>query len=118
MFNSDAITAAEILNLTLTSRDVGLDERIPMAGLPYHAIDPYMQKLIESGYKFAICEPLGDTYSERVINPAEIPIQEIDEETGEILHEDDDAELYDVLSFDKEDMLYLYDLLDGNMDIE
>jgi DNA mismatch repair ATPase MutS len=118
MFNSDAITAAEILNLTLTSRDVGLDERIPMAGLPYHAVDPYMQKLIESGYKVAICEPLGDTYSERVINPAETPVQEIDEETGEIIHEDNDTELYTALSFDKEDMLYLYDLLDGDMDIE
>jgi hypothetical protein len=100
MFNGDAITAAEILNLTLTSRDVDLDERIPMAGLPYHAVDPYMQKLIESGYKVAICEPLGDTYSERVINPAEIPIQEIDEETGEIIHENNDAELYTALSFD------------------
>jgi hypothetical protein len=117
MFNSDAITATNILDITLTSRDVGLNERIPMAGLPYHAVEPYIQKLINSGCKIAICEPFGATYTERVITPTQTNTI-VDEETGEIIHEDEDVELCAALSFDKEDMLYLYDMLDGNMDIE
>ena len=56
MFNEDAILASKILDLTLTGKDCGMDERAPMCGVPYHAYEPYAQKLIENGYKVAICE--------------------------------------------------------------
>lgn len=60
MFFDDAVTASEILDLTLTGRDCGLDERAPMCGVPYHAVEAYITKLASSGYKVAICEQLED----------------------------------------------------------
>lgn len=60
MFFDDAITASRELDLTLTGRDCGLQERAPMCGVPYHAVDTYLSKLIEKGYKVAICEQLTD----------------------------------------------------------
>lgn len=56
MFYEDAITASKELDLTLTGRDCGLKEKAPMCGVPYHALNTYMAKLIEKGYKIAICE--------------------------------------------------------------
>ena len=58
MFFEDALTASAVLQLTLTGRDCGLEERAPMCGVPYHAVDGYLQKLIDAGYKVAICEQL------------------------------------------------------------
>ncbi len=58
MFFEDAVTASEILELTLTGRDCGLSERAPMCGVPYHAADNYISKLVENGKKVAICEQL------------------------------------------------------------
>ena len=57
-FMEDAKIASEILDITLTSRDRGKDGRIPMAGVPYHAADNYISKLVKAGYKVAICEQL------------------------------------------------------------
>lgn len=59
-FGPDAITASEVLSLTLTSRDCGESERVPMCGVPHHSADIYIQKLIEQGFKVAIFEPLKD----------------------------------------------------------
>ena len=56
MFFDDAVTASRVLELTLTGRDCGLSERAPMCGVPYHAVDSYVAKLIDNGYKVAICE--------------------------------------------------------------
>lgn len=56
MFYDDAIIASHELELTLTGRDCGLEERAPMCGVPYHSVDAYIAKLIEKGYKVAICE--------------------------------------------------------------
>ena len=58
MFFDDAIEASRILELTLTGRDCGLEERAPMCGIPYHAVDGYVSKLVASGKKVAICEQL------------------------------------------------------------
>ena len=58
MFFDDAKLASEILDLTLTGRDCGLEHRAPMCGVPYHAVDGYISKLISAGYKVAICEQL------------------------------------------------------------
>ena len=56
MFFDDAIIASRELELTLTGRDCGLEERAPMCGVPHHACDVYLKKLIEKGYNVAICE--------------------------------------------------------------
>ena len=60
MFFDDAITASKELELTLTGKDCGLPERAPMAGIPHHAAEVYITKLVEKGYKVAICEQLED----------------------------------------------------------
>lgn len=81
-FEDDAVTMSRLLDLTLTSREMGLDTRVPMCGVPYHAIDNYVRKLIDNGYRVAMCESLDHS---EVVEPQ----QKIDLETGEIL--DDDA---------------------------
>ena len=60
MFFDDAITASHELELTLTGKQCGLSERVPMCGIPYHASEIYIDKLIKKGYKVAICEQLED----------------------------------------------------------
>jgi len=60
MFFEDALTASRELEIVLTGRDCGLEERAPMCGVPYHSVDNYINRLIEKGYKVAICEQLTD----------------------------------------------------------
>ena len=60
MFFEDAELVSHELELTLTGRNAGLEERVPMCGVPYHAVDIYIDKLIKKGYKVAICEQLED----------------------------------------------------------
>ncbi|MBQ2201299.1 MAG: DNA mismatch repair protein MutS, partial [Clostridia bacterium] len=60
MFFDDAIEGSKILELTLTGRDCGLEERAPMCGVPYHAVDTYVNKMISLGHKVAICEQMED----------------------------------------------------------
>lgn len=80
ILGSDAVTVAKELDLTLTSRDCGLNTRVPMVGFPYHVADVYISKIIERGYKIAVCERLDEVK----LLPEPKP-QEVDEETGEIL---------------------------------
>lgn len=72
MFFDDAITASRELELTLTGRDCGLDERAPMCGVPYHACDMYLKKLVEKGYMVAICEQTADPSSCKGLVPREV----------------------------------------------
>ncbi|EHQ89937.1 DNA mismatch repair protein MutS [Desulfosporosinus youngiae] len=60
MFGEDAEVAAPILQIALTGRDAGEGRRIPMCGVPYHAVDNYLSKLVNSGHKVAICEQVED----------------------------------------------------------
>ncbi len=60
MFFEDALIVSRELELTLTGKSAGLDERIPMCGVPYHSASVYIDKLIEKGYKVGICEQLED----------------------------------------------------------
>jgi len=60
MFNEDARIAAQVLGLTLTSRNHGGDESTPLAGFPYHALDRYANRLVKAGHKIAICEQTED----------------------------------------------------------
>lgn len=63
MFFDDAIIASKELELTLTGRDCGLNERAPMCGVPYHSSDAYIKRLLEKGYKIAICEQIEEPSS-------------------------------------------------------
>ena len=60
MFFDDAVTAAKVLELALTARDCGLDKRAPMCGVPHHAAQSYMQKLVAHGFKVAVCDQMED----------------------------------------------------------
>ena len=60
MFFEDAITVSRELEITLTGRDCGLEKRAPMCGVPYHAVDNYVARLVEKGYNVAICEHMED----------------------------------------------------------
>ncbi len=60
MFFDDALKASQLLEITLTSRDAGMKERIPMCGVPYHSAQNYIETLVQKGYKVAICEQTED----------------------------------------------------------
>ncbi|MCD7958459.1 MAG: DNA mismatch repair protein MutS [Ruminococcus sp.] len=60
MFFDDAILVSRELELTLTGKECGLEERAPMCGVPYHSVDIYLKRLVDKGYKIAICEQLSD----------------------------------------------------------
>ena len=60
MFFEDALIASKELEITLTGKSCGLEERAPMCGIPYHALDGYLNKLISRGMKVAICEQVED----------------------------------------------------------
>ena len=60
MFFEDAITVSRELELTLTGKSCGLEERAPMCGVPYHAVEGYLNRLVSKGYKVAICEQMED----------------------------------------------------------
>lgn len=60
MFFDDALTASKELEITLTGKSCGLEERAPMCGVPYHAVDSYLNRLVSKGYKVAICEQMED----------------------------------------------------------
>ena len=60
MFFDDALTASKVLEITLTGKECGLPERAPMCGVPYHAVDSYLYRLVQHGYKVAIAEQMED----------------------------------------------------------
>ncbi len=72
MFFEDAKIASEELDLTLTGKDCGLEERAPMCGIPYHSCESYIQKLIERGYKVSICEQTEDPATAKGIVKREV----------------------------------------------
>lgn len=72
MFFDDAYTASHELELTLTGKNAGLDERIPMCGIPHHAVNMYLDKLVDKGYKVAICEQVEDPASAKGVVKREV----------------------------------------------
>ena len=60
MFFEDAKLVSKELELTLTGKSCGLEERAPMCGVPYHAVEGYLNRLVSKGYKVAICEQMED----------------------------------------------------------
>jgi len=72
LFFDDAVVAAKICDLTLTSRNKQAEQPIPMCGAPYHAASGYIQKLLDAGYKVAICEQMADPATVKGIVPREV----------------------------------------------
>lgn len=72
MFYEDAMTCSKELELTLTGKNCGQEEKAPMCGVPYHAVESYLGKLIEKGYKVAICEQVEDPKSTKGIVKREV----------------------------------------------
>lgn len=60
MFFDDALKASKELEITLTGKECGLKERAPMCGVPFHAVDSYLYRLVQKGYKVAIAEQMED----------------------------------------------------------
>ena len=72
MFFDDALTASKELEITLTGKNCGLEERAPMCGIPYHAVDSYLNRLVSKGYKVAICEQVEDPKTAKGIVKREV----------------------------------------------
>jgi len=72
LFFEDAVVAARALDLTLTARNKGSEDEIPMAGVPHHAASAYVQRLLEQGFKVAICEQMADPSKVKGIVPREV----------------------------------------------
>ncbi len=72
MFFDDALTVSRELEITLTGKNCGLEERAPMCGVPYHAVDTYLNRLVSKGYKVAICEQVEDPKQSKGIVKREV----------------------------------------------
>lgn len=72
MFFDDALTASKELEITLTGKNCGLEERAPMCGVPFHSVDGYLNRLVSKGYKVAICEQMEDPASAKGIVRREV----------------------------------------------
>ena len=72
MFFDDAITASKELDITLTGKNCGLEERAPMCGVPFHSVDGYLNRLVSKGYKVAICEQMEEPSNARGIVRREV----------------------------------------------
>jgi len=72
MFMEDAVCAADLLKIALTSRDKGKEDSIPMCGIPYHAAQGYLNKLVQAGHKVAICEQVEDPKKARGLVKREV----------------------------------------------
>jgi DNA mismatch repair protein MutS len=72
LFFEDAVVAARALDLTLTSRNRGAEDEVPMAGVPHHAASGYVQRLLDQGFKVAICEQMADPSKVKGIVPREV----------------------------------------------
>lgn len=117
MFFEDAITASRELEIALTKRDCGNNQKCPMCGIPYHVADTYISKLVEKGYKVAICEQLEDPKEAKGIVKRGI----IDKVTpGTIINKDvpdsSDFNYLMAIYFDENKVTLAYsDILDGDI---
>ena len=81
MFFDDAVVASKELELTLTGKDCGQKERAPMCGVPFHAAETYINRLVSAGYKVAICEQMEDPKQAKGIVKREV-IKEVTQGTN------------------------------------
>ena len=115
MFFEDAINMSHELELTLTGKDAGLKERIPMCGIPHHAANVYIEKLIQKGYKVGICEQLTDPKQSKGIVERDI-IQIISKGTvinSESIKDNDFNYIGSIIDFDHTYSLVYADISTG-----
>lgn len=74
MFFEDALTASKILEIALTGRNAGLEEKVPMCGVPYHSSEAYIKKLVDNGYKVGICEQLSAPQAGEIVKRGVIKV--------------------------------------------
>ncbi len=117
LFFEDGILCSRELELTLTGKNAGLDERIPMCGVPFHSVQPYIEKLVNKGYKVAICEQLEDPANVKGVVKRGV-VQVISKGTVvdyELLNEHDNSYICSVLDFNYIYMLTYADISTGAM---
>lgn len=110
MFFDDAIKASQELEITLTSREGGSEDRIPMCGVPYHSAPQYIEQLVERGYKVAICEQTEDPKHAKGVVKREV-VQLITPGTmmeGKVLHEKENNFIASISYFADETFGFVY----------
>ncbi len=120
MFFEDAYIASKELELTLTGKNAGLDERIPMCGIPYHAASIYLEKLVEKGYKVAICEQVEDPKTAKGVVKREV-MQIVSSGTvmnSDALDEKSNNYIGNVLDFNSSYVICYTDLSTGEVNVK
>ncbi len=119
LFFEDGETASRELELTLTSKNAGLEERIPMCGVPFHSVKPYIEKLVNKGYKVAICEQLEDPKNTKGMVKRGV-VQVVSKGTiidSELLSEHDNNYIASILDFSFVYVLCYADISTGSLNI-
>ncbi len=119
LFFEDGEIAARELELTLTSKNAGLENRVPMCGVPFHSVKPYIEKLVNKGYKVAICEQLEDTKNTKGMVKRGV-VQVISKGTivdSELLSEHDNNYIASILDFSFIYVLCYADISTGSLNI-
>ena len=119
LFFEDGEIASRELELTLTSKNAGLEERVPMCGVPFHSVKPYIEKLVNKGYKVAICEQLEDPKNAKGMVKRGV-VQVISKGTivdSELLNEHDNNYVASVLDFSFTYVLCYADISTGSLNI-
>ncbi len=119
MFFEDAITASHELELTLTGKSAGLDSRIPMCGVPFHAVNGYLEKLVDLGYKVAICEQVEDPKDAKGVVKREV-LQVVSKGTimnGESLNEKQNNFIASLIDFDHCYVICFADISTGDINV-
>ncbi|MGM8216221.1 DNA mismatch repair protein MutS [Bacillaceae bacterium W0354] len=115
LFFEDAIKASKELEITLTARDAGQEDKIPMCGVPYHSAEGYIKKLIDKGYKVAICEQVEDPKEAKGVVKREV-VQVVTPGTlmeENFLKEDENNFIASITPFDHHFVLSFVDLSTG-----
>lgn len=119
LFFEDGEIASRELELTLTSKNAGLEERVPMCGVPFHSVKPYIEKLVSKGYKVAICEQLEDPKNAKGMVKRGV-VQVISKGTivdSELLSEHENNYIASILDFSFTYVLCYADISTGSLNI-
>lgn len=119
LFFEDGEIASRELELTLTSKNAGLEERVPMCGVPFHSVKPYIEKLVNKGYKVAICEQLEDPKNTKGMVRRGV-VQVISKGTivdAELLSEHENNYIASILDFSFTYVLCYADISTGSLNI-
>ena len=119
LFFDDGLIASRECELTLTGKNAGLDEKIPMCGVPFHSVKPYIEKLVSKGYKIAICEQLEDPKTTKKVVKRGV-VQVISKGTivdNDLLNEHDNNYIASILDFKYIYILTYADISTGSLNI-